>query len=394
MVLHVGDISYANGRPEVWGAFMRAIEPAAQRVPYMVAVGNHEYDYHHEYDYDGREGGDPSGAAEPYSPDWGNFGNDSGGECGVPTSKLFSMPDASGSSFGYWPGAEGACALNGTARNPTLGPGAAAALRALAARQCSRQDQAQQLAAESGGRQAQPQPQPTEQQAEEGAGADNRHRPRSNPPFWYSHSVASVHFVVLSSEHDLSPGSDQYQWLEGNLRRVDRCATPWVVAALHRPLYVVHPHKINRQVSEHLRDRIEPLLNDYEVDLVLSGHVHAYSRTCNALDGRCVDSDEGGMVHITVGTGGHRLTHMKHEQPDWLEQAEAGRYGYGRIEVDGQDGLLFEFVGSEDGRVYDSVRLRNSRTSRRGCYDDAASEGALSRGPRLSQGAAAARAVA
>jgi hypothetical protein len=41
---------------------------------------------------------------------------------------------------------------------------------------------------------------------------------------------------------------------------------------------------------------------------------------------------------------------MKHEQPDWLEQAEAGRYGYGRIEVDGQDGLLFEFVGSEGGQ--------------------------------------------
>ena len=60
-------------------------------------------------------------------------------------------------------------------------------------------------------------------------------------------------------------------------------------------------------MSEHLRERIEPLLNEYEVDLVLSGHVHAYSRTCNALDGRCMDSDEGGMVHITVRWGGfHR----------------------------------------------------------------------------------------
>jgi hypothetical protein len=47
-----------------------------------------------------------------------------------------------------------------------------------------------------------------------------------------------------------------------------------------------------------------------------------------------------------------------------------------------------------DGRVYDSVRLRNSRTSRRGCYDDAAAEGALGLGPRLGQGDAAARAVA
>lgn len=39
MVLHVGDIAYANGRSDVWDSFMDAIEPAASRVPYMVAVG-------------------------------------------------------------------------------------------------------------------------------------------------------------------------------------------------------------------------------------------------------------------------------------------------------------------------------------------------------------------
>ncbi len=39
MVLHVGDIAYANGRAVVWDSFMDAIEPAASRVPYMIAVG-------------------------------------------------------------------------------------------------------------------------------------------------------------------------------------------------------------------------------------------------------------------------------------------------------------------------------------------------------------------
>ena len=39
IVLHVGDIAYANGRSDVWDSFMDAIEPAASRVPYMVAVG-------------------------------------------------------------------------------------------------------------------------------------------------------------------------------------------------------------------------------------------------------------------------------------------------------------------------------------------------------------------
>lgn len=39
MILHVGDISYANGDGKIWDSFMDAIEPASKRVPYMVAVG-------------------------------------------------------------------------------------------------------------------------------------------------------------------------------------------------------------------------------------------------------------------------------------------------------------------------------------------------------------------
>jgi hypothetical protein len=41
-ILHVGDISYADGDPEIWDSFMDSIEPIASRVPYMVAIGNHE----------------------------------------------------------------------------------------------------------------------------------------------------------------------------------------------------------------------------------------------------------------------------------------------------------------------------------------------------------------
>jgi hypothetical protein len=37
------------------------------------------------------------------------------------------------------------------------------------------------------------------------------------------------------------------------------------------------------------------------VDLVLSGHVHAYARTCNVADERCVDPADGGMTHFTIG---------------------------------------------------------------------------------------------
>eukprot|EP00882_Tetradesmus_deserticola_P014556 GHRQ01015483.1.p1 GENE.GHRQ01015483.1~~GHRQ01015483.1.p1 ORF type:complete len:299 (+),score=58.14 GHRQ01015483.1:521-1417(+) len=69
LILHIGDISYANGDPEIWDSFMDGIQPVASRVPYMVAIGNHEYGY--------RKGSgamvDPSGAAGPYQPSWGEL---------------------------------------------------------------------------------------------------------------------------------------------------------------------------------------------------------------------------------------------------------------------------------------------------------------------------------
>ena len=42
LILHVGDLSYANGDPDIWDSFFDGLEPFAASVPYMVAVGNHE----------------------------------------------------------------------------------------------------------------------------------------------------------------------------------------------------------------------------------------------------------------------------------------------------------------------------------------------------------------
>ena len=65
-LLHIGDISYARGIAAQWDAFMTQVQPIASRVPYMVGIGNHEYDH--------ETGGekDPSGApgAGGFRPGW------------------------------------------------------------------------------------------------------------------------------------------------------------------------------------------------------------------------------------------------------------------------------------------------------------------------------------
>lgn len=46
---------------------------------------------------------------------------------------------------------------------------------------------------------------------------------------------------------------------------MDRCATPWLAVAMHRPMYVVFPHKSNRVVGRHLRESLEGVFEDAQV---------------------------------------------------------------------------------------------------------------------------------
>ncbi|XP_039116955.1 probable inactive purple acid phosphatase 1 [Dioscorea cayenensis subsp. rotundata] len=81
IVLHIGDICYANGYISQWDQFTAQIEPIASTVPYMVGSGNHERDW----------------------PGTGSFyGNmDSGGECGVIAETMFFVPADNRAKFWY-----------------------------------------------------------------------------------------------------------------------------------------------------------------------------------------------------------------------------------------------------------------------------------------------------
>uniref|UniRef100_A0ACD5XRJ4 Uncharacterized protein n=1 Tax=Avena sativa TaxID=4498 RepID=A0ACD5XRJ4_AVESA len=81
MVVHIGDICYANGYLSQWDQFTSQIEPIASTAPYMIGSGNHERDW----------------------PGTGSFyGNlDSGGECGVPAQTVFYTPAENRAKFWY-----------------------------------------------------------------------------------------------------------------------------------------------------------------------------------------------------------------------------------------------------------------------------------------------------
>lgn len=81
-IYHGGDISYAEGYMAVWDFYGNMMAPVTSGVLYLTTVGNHESDWYN-------------------SPSLYN-NSDSGGECGVATTRLFPMPAPATTDQPWW----------------------------------------------------------------------------------------------------------------------------------------------------------------------------------------------------------------------------------------------------------------------------------------------------
>jgi len=163
----------------------------------------------------------------------------------------------------------------------------------------------------------------------------------------------------------LSPGSIQYQWTEDDFKAVDRTVTPWLIVEMHRPLYESQIKLEDVPVGISRRFELDDLLKDHKVDLVLSGHYHAYLRTCDGLyNSRC---NSGGPMHITIGSAGAELLMVDSYDNQWTDKLIRGEFGYGRVSVANASALLFEFVkagpvnDTTAGDVHDQVWITRER---------------------------------
>lgn len=85
---------------------------------------------------------------------------------------------------------------------------------------------------------------------------------------------------------------------------------------------VVPPQASMLQIAKYLRHQLEDVLVKYGVDVVASGHVHAYSRSCPVVSKHCKPSEEGGILHVITGSGGRKLSNVKKHQPRWVDSAQ------------------------------------------------------------------------
>lgn len=111
----------------------------------------------------------------------------------------------------------------------------------------------------------------------------------SGTEVYYSFDYGNIHFVVLDSQtSDRAPGSAMLTWLEADLAATAR---DWLVAYWHHPPYSKGSHDSDAETRlVEMRENVVPILEDYGVDLVFTGHSHAYERSF-LIDGHYGDSD-------------------------------------------------------------------------------------------------------
>ncbi|KAF6154020.1 hypothetical protein GIB67_026674 [Kingdonia uniflora] len=179
----------------------------------------------------------------------------------------------------------------------------------------------------------------------------------STAPLWYSIKRASAHIIVLSSYSAYGMYTPQYSWLEAEFPKVNRTETPWLIVLLHSPWY--NSYNYHFMEGESMRVMLEHWFVKYKVDVVFSGHVHAYERServsnvaYNIVNRACTPvKDQSAPVYITIGDGGNiegLANNMTWPQPSYSAHREAS-FGHAIFDIKNRTHAYYNWHRNDDG---------------------------------------------
>ncbi|KAH7519970.1 hypothetical protein FEM48_Zijuj08G0094000 [Ziziphus jujuba var. spinosa] len=192
---------------------------------------------------------------------------------------------------------------------------------------------------------------------------------KSTSPLWYSIKRASAYIICLSSYSAYGKYTAQYNWLKQEFPKVNRAETPWLIVLLHSPMY--NSNNYHYMEGESMRVMFESWFVENKVDLVLSGHVHAYERSerisnvkYNITDRLCTPvKNPSAPIYITIGDGGNMeglAERFTEPQPSYSAFREAS-FGHAILEIKNRTHACYAWNRNQDNEAVmaDSLWLYN-----------------------------------
>ena len=168
----------------------------------------------------------------------------------------------------------------------------------------------------------------------------------------WSFNAGNIHFIGLNSNTE-SLVTQQKAWLEADLQaaRAD-AALKYILVMFHHPAYSASTvHGSTLRVQTHW----VPLFEKYSVDLVVSGHDHAYERSYPVREGQKAAAGVTGVVYMVAG--GFFAPPYTAGKDWWTVTSTDGTDGNYVVVDASEAGLAFKAYTGDGSAVIDSFTL-------------------------------------
>jgi hypothetical protein len=159
---------------------------------------------------------------------------------------------------------------------------------------------------------------------------------------------------------DLEIDQEQYQFVLDDLKKTNENKNiEWIFVMFHKPMY----SSISKQLEEYIiREKYEEIFDRYNVDLVIQGHNHIYSRTlpltvnkqqisepiidqnnANSNSNNSIFRNPNGIIYLVVGTGGDELYTIT-EKPYYVQNQYDKGFGFVDLKIKDKrlDGTFYD----------------------------------------------------
>jgi len=159
---------------------------------------------------------------------------------------------------------------------------------------------------------------------------------------WFAFSYGTVRFIGLDSNVSFYPGSPQYRWLEAEITSEPYQQSTWRIVYFHHPPFTASRYSDDPEINQYL----VPLFETGRVDMVFSGHAHAYERYAHH-----------GIQYIVTGGGGTHLVPLSTDTKPPLRLVGESVLHHCVLDVNVPDRSLTLSVQENNGTVFDGLSL-------------------------------------